>query len=633
MLTISEAQHRLLEKAKKRFKKNDLAALEKAIAMAEKAHAGQTRGTGEPYVCHSLAVAELLFDWGLDLDTLIAAVLHDVPEDTSVTLGDVEQQFGAHVAEMVEGVTKLSNIRVPRAHIDYEVEYLRKLFLAMAQDLRVVLLKLADRLHNMRTIKGISPGKRRRIGRETLEIFAPLADRLGMGEVRSELEDLGFRYADPTEYQWTKSQVQRSYDRSAKYLSRVKHEFTRALKHDHIKADINARIKNLHSLYKKLLQKERDIDKIYDLFAIRIIVPTVEECYQGMGVIHQHWQPLPHRIKDYIAVPKLNGYRSLHTTIFGPEGHLLEVQFRTLQMHEEAEWGIAAHSVYAEHKESVTASDEQLAVMRQLASWQEEIRESPEFVDRFKLDMFSNRIFVFTPNGSLRSLASGSTPVDFAYSVHSEIGHTCRGAKVNGVIVPLDTELQNGDVVEILTRKTSTPKRDWLYFVRTGQARSQIRGYFRKLQRTDNIRAGREILRGVRKKYGLSLRTRLTAEQSSTLVQAAKGAKSLDDVYQQLGEGILTLKAVTRALGLEAPIPPKEPSESATKPTARPLRVALSGMSSLLTKPAQCCHPRPGQAIIGYITVGKGISIHRANCSQVKKLPDPSRLISVSWES
>ena len=393
---------------------------------------------------------------------------------------------------------------------------------------------------------------------------------------------------------------------------------------------INARTKNLHSLYQKLLQRERDIDKIYDLFAVRVIVDSIEDCYQGMGVIHRRWQPLPHRIKDYIAVPKQNGYRSLHTTIFGPDNRLLEVQLRTPEMHEEAELGIAAHAVYAEGKRSVKAKSDQLAVMRQLASWQDEIAAAPEFVDRFKLDLFSKRVFAFTPKGSVHSLPAGSTPVDFAYAVHTEVGNTCTGAKVNGVLVSLDTELANGDVVEIVTSKSGTPKQGWLRFVRTGGARSNIRAHFRKQKRADNLKAGREMMETILGEHGLTV-AGLGKPETAALAELPPQGKGLDDVLVALGEGRLTQSQILRALGLEAPTP--TPRRQKPRPVERTLAISLSGLDTLATNPAKCCKPKAGDAIVGYITLGRGISIHRRDCKQVPKLPDPTRVVPVTWKS
>lgn len=632
MSQTSELAKEFLAKAGTRFGKRQVAVLERALTVATNAHEGQKRGTGEPYVTHSVSVAYTLLSWNLDAPTVAAALLHDVPEDTAVTLPELAKDFGDEIAGLVEAVTKLSVVRLPKDDVDYQAENLRRLFLAMAKDVRVVLLKLADRLHNMTTLKGVKPEKRRRIALETLEVYAPLADRLGMGEVRSELDDLGFRYAEPKEYEWTKRQVQQTHLKQERYAVTVKREFQDVLKAEGINSTINARTKNLYSLYRKLLQKERDIEQIYDFFAVRVIVATVEDCYQGMGVIHQHWQPLPHRMKDYIAVPKLNGYRSLHTTVFGPHDRLLEVQFRTKEMHEEAELGIAAHAVYAEDKESVKAGTEQLAVMRQLASWQEELAESPDF-SRFKLDLFSKRVFVFTPKGAVHSLPAGSTPVDFAYTVHSEVGSSCVGAKVNGVIVPLDTVLRNGDVVEILTQSNSVPKRDWLGFVRTGAARTNIRTYFRHQAREDNAVAGKDLFDQLLKKHDRGAKS-LTGAEDARLLKLRQGIHSREDLFAALGEGTLSTEAVARALKLESSKPAVKPSPTPSGRTVKqPRGLTVEGGATIASTPAMCCKPKAGDRVVGYITVGRGISIHRRDCPQVAKLPDRSRIVAVSWKS
>jgi GTP pyrophosphokinase len=575
------AREQLLSAAKERFSATEVKQIAAAADLAERGHAGQRRGTGEPYVCHPFAVAEILTGWKLDVPTITAAVLHDLPEDTDITLDEVRTEFGDEVAELVEAVTKLSAVRIPHAEIEYEVENLRRLFLAMAKDLRVVLLKLADRLHNARTIKGMKPPKRPRYGREILEIYAPLADRLGMGEVRSELSEIGFQHADPKSYEWTRKQVQADMKKSERYLARVKREFAGALADEGVTANINARTKNTYSLYRKLTEKQRDLNRIYDLLAIRIIVDTPEECYRCMGIIHQRWQPLPHRIKDYIAVPKLNGYRSLHTTIFGPDEKLLEVQFRTWEMHDEAEHGVSAHAIYAEAgKKNVKASDEQVAVIKQLKSWQEEIGESTEFIQRFKLDMFADRIFVFTPGGTLHSLPAGSTPVDFAYAVHTEVGDRCQGAKVNGVIVPLDAPLVNGDVVEILTRREADPKSDWLRFVRTGHARSSIRRFLRN-----------------------------------------HGQAGVAPAAEPASKGSGKTKSATKAPRRK---PPARRSDDR-------IRISVSGAPDVPTRIAACCKPQPGDRIVGYVTVGKKITVHAEQCRHLQSA-DPSRLIAVRWE-
>lgn len=624
---IEKCRKRLIGLLPPSFDRNTRKQLERAIDVAIQAHHGQQRGTGEPYVCHPLAVATILTEWKLDPPTIIAAVLHDLPEDTEVTIEDIRGTFTSEVTELVESVTKLSAVRIPQENISYEVENLRRLFLAMAQDIRVVLLKLADRLHNARTIDGMAAVKRARYGREILEIYAPLADRLGMGEVRFELSEIGFKHADPQAYAWTRRQVHAGLKRSERYLSQVKREFAKAIKAEGITADIDARAKNTYSLYRKLVEKHRDINRIYDLLAIRIIVNTVEECYQCMGIIHRTWQPLPHRIKDYIAVPKLNGYRSLHTTVFGPDNKLLEVQFRTWQMHDEAEHGVAAHSTYEETKRAAVATSEHIEVMKQLKSWQDEMQESADVMQRFKLDLFSDRIFVFTPKGELHSLPSGATPVDFAYAVHTEVGNRCRGAKVNGVIMPLDDPLGNGDVVEIQTRADATPRQDWLNSVRTGHARSSIKRYLRDQTSGQSIAAGRTALNKALQGHRTSL-SKLPASKIHELVGATHGAKDLDAVLRRIGEGTLTIPTAMRRLGY-AHTPTRAKRTVRQRP--EPRRAYVDGEPALSTKLAACCHPKPGDRIVGYVTVNRTITVHAEGCPHLTASADPSRLVSVAW--
>lgn len=631
-IETATVREQLFEQFSERFPAAQLKLLKSAADLAERGHRGQLRGTGEAYVCHPLAVATILTEWKLDPPTIIAAVLHDLPEDTDVTLDEIREQFGDEVAELVEAVTKLSAVRIPQADITFEVENLRRLFLAMAQDLRVVLLKLADWLHNARTMKGMHSAKRLRYGREILEVYAPLADRLGMGEVRSELSEIGFQYADPKAYDWTRQQVRADLKKSQRYLARVKREFAQVLEREGVTAEINARTKNTYSLYRKLTEKQRDLNRVYDLLAIRIIVDTPEECYRCMGIIHQQWQPLPHRIKDYIAVPKLNGYRSLHTTIFGPDEKLLEVQFRTWDMHAEAEHGVAAHAFYEESKQAVSANDEQLAVIEQLKSWQGEITESTEFLQRFKLDLFADRIFAFTPKGALHSLPAGATAIDFAYAVHTEVGNRCRGAKVNGVIVPLDAPLDNGDVVEVLTRRDPAPKRDWLRFVRTGHARAAIRRFFRTHDQRDILAVGRDLLDDALKRRHSS-RRKLSSPQVGRLVESVPGAESLDDVLVRIGDRRLSVAAAMNQLGL-SPAPAVVRRKAVTRKSKAPepsLRIAVSGAPDLPTKLAACCKPRPGMAIVGYVTVSKTITVHVEDCRHLRATADPSRLVSVQW--
>ncbi|MEX2043420.1 MAG: RelA/SpoT family protein [Patescibacteria group bacterium] len=623
--TISAA-HRRLHRRLDRFTDGQRDQIERAFRLARKSHDGQYRRTGEPYVCHCLEVAILLCDWRLDAPTVAAALLHDVPEDTAVTIGQVKDEFGRDVANLVEAVTKLSSVRLPKTDVPVETENLRRLFLAMAEDLRVILLKLADRLHNIRTIVGIRPEKRKRFAVETIEIFAPLADGLGMGEVRAELSDRAFEYAHPRAYRELTGEVQDAIKEGERYLSQVKRRFAAVLAEEGIETKVDARTKTLYSLYRKLQEKQRDIDKVYDLFAVRVIVDSVADCYRGMGIIHRTWQPLPHRIKDYIAVPKSNGYRSLHTTVFGPQNRLLEVQFRTWRMHDEAEHGVAAHVVYADGKRPKRATDEQSAMMRRLKSWQDEVAESADFVQRFKLDLFTNRIFVFTPKGQVHSLPAGSSPVDFAYSVHTEVGHSCRGAKVNGVIVPLDSALANGDVVEIL-RGDAKPNRNWLKSVRTGHARWAIRRYFRLHDRGAVAAAGRKELAALLQRHRRSGTP--TKAEWRRLADVLPGTPDEAGVLAAIGERRLSEAAVVRTLGLAkaAPLP--------RRPRRRPApgKVIVANQWGLPTRLARCCTPQPPGPIMGYITLQKTVSIHRESCPQVRRSSDPARLVAARWAS
>jgi GTP pyrophosphokinase len=621
--TISAA-HRRLQRRLGRFSEEQRQVIERAYRLARSSHAGQYRRTGEPYVCHCLEVATILCGWKLDGPTVAAALLHDVLEDTDVTLDELERGFGEDIAGLVEAVTKLSSVRLPKTDIPVETENLRRLFLAMAKDIRVVLLKLADRLHNIRTVVGIKAEKRKRFAVETIEVFAPLADGLGMGEVRAELSDRAFEYAHPHAYRRLKEEVETAMTEGRRYLAQVKRQFAAVMAKEGLEVRVDARTKTLYSLYRKLQEKQRDIDKVYDLFAVRVIVHTVADCYRGMGVIHRTWQPLPHRIKDYIAVPKSNGYRSLHTTVFGPHNRLLEVQFRTWQMHDEAEHGVAAHAVYAEGKQPKRATEEQSAMMRRLKSWQDEVAQSADFVQRFKLDLFTDRIFVFSPKGQVHSLPSGSSPVDFAYSVHTEVGHSCRGANVNGIIVPLDGRLSNGDVVEII-RGPGGPNRNWLKSVRTGHARWAIRRYFREHDRGAMAAAGRKELAAILRRHRRPVT--LDKPEWQRLEGLLPGASDEAGVLAGIAEGRLSEAAIARTLGFApAPAPRRRPRRPAGKE-----RVVVDNQRGFPTRLARCCRPRPGERIVGYVTLQKVVSVHRESCRQIQRAGSPERLVVAHW--
>ena len=481
----------------------------RAFEFGKIAHVGQIRRSGEPYINHALQTAIFIADLKLDAPAVMAALLHDVAEDTPVTLGEIQKEFGKTVAHLVGGVTKLGKIRMTKkwffsrevdtgkiSDFDHQIETLRKMFVAMAKDIRVVIIKLADRLHNMKTLEGVEPDKRLRIAKETLEIYAPLASRLGMGELKGQLEDLAFPYVYPDEYRWLKREVKDAFQKRKKYLEKVKVYLGKVLQKEHIEAEINGRAKHLYSLWRKLQRYENDVSRIYDLIALRIVVKSIADCYKTMGIIHENWKPLVGRIKDYIAMPKPNGYQSLHTTVFCLEGKIVEFQIRTQQMHDQAENGIAAGWHYAEAKGTLDyilkkikrAPVEEIRWVKELARWQDTLPDKNEFTKDLEVDFFSDRIFVYTPEGDVKDLPAGSTPIDFAYSVHSEIGNSCTGSIVNGRMVPLSSKLHNGDIVQILkAKKSSGPKRDWLEFVKTSLARTHIKRKIKQLNSTDTM--------------------------------------------------------------------------------------------------------------------------------------------------
>lgn len=562
----------------------DLELIKKAYLFTETAHQGQLRRSGEPYIQHAIATAQTLIEMKLDSSTIVAGLLHDVIDDTDVPLEKIKKEFGKEVAKLVEGVTKLGKIKYSGA--ERQVENLRKMFLAMAQDIRVVLIKLSDRLHNMKTLDALPPEKQRRIASETKEIYAPLADRLGIGQLKGELEDLSFRYLMPGEYQWLHDQVRDQYEEREKYLEKI----IPGLKKELVKEDINIiemnwRAKHYWSLYQKLQRYEMNLSRIYDLVALRIIVPTIEDCYATLGVIHKLWRPLPGRIKDYIALPKPNGYQSIHTTVFCQGGKITEIQIRTPKMNEEAERGIAAHWYYSENKglrayikKIITpAPQKELKWINQLQTWQKEIKSAPdEFFQSLKIDFFKDRIFVFTPMGDVINLPEGATPVDFAFQIHSEVGRHCQGAKVNGRLVSLDTPLQNGQVVEIITNKNAHPTRDWLKFAKTHNVRQHIKQWLKKNR----------------------------PELAATLTD----------------EGIK-----------KEPAKAEVQKPTILKTTPRPL-VEVGGDVKIATTLAKCCLPQPPLPIKGYITLDHRLTVHRRDCRNLAKIKDASRLIDVNWK-
>ncbi len=618
----------------------------KAFEFAREAHQGQKRKSGEDFVTHPLAVARIIQDWGLDATTVAAGLLHDVADDTKRTLADIEKGFGPETAFLVEGVSKLGHLRLPKKDlrirsiaaraaepIDLEAENLRKMFFAMAQDIRVVLIKLADRLHNMRTLGALPPPKQQRIALETLEIFAPLANRLGMGEIKGQLEDLAFLYLYPKEYEWLLQKTEARYEERKKYLERVKRVLIELLRKENINfLDIHSRTKHYWSLYQKLLSRDMNLDKIHDLVALRVIVANIEDCYRVLGLIHKHWRPLPGFIKDYIALPKPNTYKSLHTTCFGPDGKLAEIQIKTKEMHEGAEYGIAAHWAYKEGLD-VGLGGNQFAWVRQLMAWQKQEPGSKEFLERLKIDFFKNRIFVLTPKGEVIDLPEGATPVDFAYAIHSDIGDRCDGAMAEGKLIPLNSELKNGQVVEIITAKNKKPSRDWLEYVKTSAARSKIREWLRKKSADENMRNGTELLnKEFGQIHGISF-SGLPQRRQENLIKSF-GLKDFASLARAVGGGEMSARDVSKALLKEE----SSPSRQEVKINYRPVfgktsSVSLAGKTGMLVNIAKCCLPQPGDKISGYITRSRGATAHGASCKNfiLAQQKWPLKIIEAAW--
>nr|WP_242939543.1 bifunctional (p)ppGpp synthetase/guanosine-3',5'-bis(diphosphate) 3'-pyrophosphohydrolase [Sulfobacillus thermosulfidooxidans] len=607
----------------------------KAIEFARQAHAGQSRASGAPYIEHPLAVASILADLRMDVPTIIAALLHDVVEDTPYTLEDIEERFGSEVAQLVDGVTKLDRLEV-RTREEEQAENLRKMLLAMAKDIRVILIKLADRLHNMRTLKHLAADRVQRIAKETMEIYAPLAHRLGIYRIKWELEDLAFQHLQPEAFQMMKELVAKKRKEREAAVEAVTQELTRRLEQMGMVAELSGRAKHLYSIYQKMYKQGKDFSQIYDLVAVRVMVETVKDCYAVLGLVHSLWKPVPGRFKDYIAMPKSNLYQSLHTTVMGPEGEPIEVQIRTFEMHHTAEYGIAAHWRYKEGSKEDREFEQKLSWLRQLLEWQRDMRDAREFMDTLKVDLFSDEVFVFTPKGDVLDLPAGSTPIDFAYRIHTDVGNHCVGAKINGRIVPLTTPLENGDIVEVLVnRKSPGPSVDWLNIVQTSQAKNRIRQWIRKERRQEHLSRGQEILDRELKRAGLSL-------QHDRLQELVKkvGYGTVDELAVGISDGMINpVQAVNRIKDeltkeIEPVITPVVPlkREPRTPPTAGQ-QILVRGQPRLLTRLARCCQPVPGDPIIGYLTRGRGVSVHRLGCPNEKELSkDPERLIEVSWD-
>jgi GTP pyrophosphokinase len=611
---------------------NEQELVNNAFERAAGAHAGQRRLSGEDYVNHPLEVAAILAELNLDAATIAAALLHDTVEDTPLTLKEVEAEFGPDVARLVAGVTKLGRISF-RSEQQTQAENIRKMLLAMADDIRVVLIKLADRLHNMRTLDPLPEVKRRRISRETLDIYAPLAHRLGIAQVKWELEDLSFRSLDPDAYQSVVGRVNRKRREREAHVSDLREILGRDLDKIGIEADITGRPKHIYSIWQKMSREQKDFSEIYDLLAIRVLVDSVKDCYGVLGVVHSLWKPLPGRFKDYIAMPKSNGYQSLHTTVISHSGEPIEIQIRTHTMHSVAEFGVAAHWVYKEG-EADARFDEKLSWLRLLMEWQKEVVDAESFVDTVKVDLFQDEVFVFSPKGDVFNMPAGSTPVDFAYRVHTEVGHHCLGAKVNGKMVPLDYALSNGEIVEILTSKAPHgPSRDWLNFVKSASARERIRKWIKSQSREENVAKGRDMLeKELHRMHRLSL-TQLPAGKLDEMARLHHFAGT-EDFLAAIGYGDVVPHTVVMRMALTAGPDGDELRAIPLIPQQQPTpRVLVRGEKGILTKIAPCCQPVPGDAIVGYTTRGRGVTVHRRDCVNAVNPPDAARVVPVDWDS
>ncbi|HVN09661.1 MAG TPA: bifunctional (p)ppGpp synthetase/guanosine-3',5'-bis(diphosphate) 3'-pyrophosphohydrolase [Patescibacteria group bacterium] len=608
--------------------------LRRAFDFAAEQHAGQVRQSGEPYLTHPLEVAHLLADMRLDVTALCAALLHDVVEDTKIPLEQIRERFGEEVARLVAGVTKISRLDL-RAPETRQAENVRKVLLAMVDDVRVVLVKLADRLHNMRTLEFLPEEKQQRISRETLEIYAPIAHRLGMGLIRHELEDRAFRFLEPETALDLEKRVALKSKTHEKFLAEVQQMIRDTMLENGIPAEVQGRVKGLYSLHHKIESQQRPIDQIYDLLAVRVITDTVRNCYAALGVIHQIWRPVPGRFKDYIAMPRPNLYQSLHTTVIH-SGQAFEVQIRTQEMHRIAEQGVAAHWKYKDGKSATAGDDQRIVWMRQLIEWVQEMQEPAEFLSTLRVDLYPEEVYAFTPKGKVIPLPRGATPVDFAYAVHTEVGNTCVGARVNGQMVSLRHALSNGDVVEVITQKGHTPSRDWLTFVRSSRARSKIRHWINLHERDQAVDLGRRLLEKEARNFGVSLKR--ISEEAVTRVAPDYGCSRAEDMYAALGYGKVSARqALQKILGEDLVPEPKEQAPTLVTAVKKALglgepTIQVRGQDDLLVYRAKCCNPIPGDEIVGYITRGRGVAVHNRSCPNVQNLLyESERRIDVEW--
>ena len=625
----------LINKVKEYNPNADFNLITKAFNMAELHHRGQKRNSGEDYIIHPLNVALILADMNMDTQTIIAGLLHDTIEDTDVTYEDIKNDFGEEIANLVDGVTKLKKLNY-KTKRENQAENIRKMVLAMAKDIRVIIVKLADRTHNMRTLEYMTEEKKHEKALETIEIYAPIADRLGMSRVKWELEDLSLRYLDPDNYYKLVDMVNKRRNEREDLINKLIEEISKSIKAIGIKADIHGRPKNFYSIYKKMIIKKKSFDEIYDLSAVRVLVEDIKDCYGVLGAVHTIYKPIPGRFKDYIAMPKLNKYQSLHTTVIDDNGETFEVQIRTYEMHQTAEYGIAAHWKYKSGTNKSTSFDENLTWLRQLLEWQKDVNDPDDFMETLKIDFFADEVFVFTPRGDVINLPEGSTPIDFAYRIHSDVGNTCVGAKVNGRIVPLTYKLTSGNIVDVITNPNSGPSMDWMNIVKSPQARKKIGQYFKVKDRDKNIERGRDMIEKESKRLGYRV-NEFMKDEALEEVRSKLNVLTLDDIYAAVGFGSITVKQVTTKLvdiykknhkdDLDEILPQQQTERRESRGG-----IVVDGLDDVKVRFAKCCNPVPGDKIVGYVTIGRGVSVHRADCTNLKDI-EKNRIIEVTWNS
>ena len=640
----------VIAKKKEVSKRVDSKLIMKAYNYAVEKHGDQKRNSGEPYIIHPLQVAYILAGMGLDEQTICASLLHDVVEDTDATNQDLINIFGNEIAEMVSGVTKLSTVKFETLE-ETQVENYRKMFLAMGKDIRVILIKLADRLHNMRTLKYLKRDRQLANARETLELYSPLANRLGLYAIKAELDDLSFKYLYPEEYREIVEGINKKKDERLFFIEKIMEDIRKELKRQKIDAQVTGRAKHLYSIYKKMQRDNSTLDQIYDLFALRIIVNSVKDCYAALGVVHEMYNPMPGRFKDYIAVPKPNMYQSIHTTLLGEKGTPFEVQIRTWDMHRIAEFGIAAHWAYKEAnflgrgKQNIQVKQDDLAWLRESIEWQQDMQNPQEFLETLKTELFEDEVYVFTPKGAIKSLPKGATPIDFAYTIHAEIGHHMTGCKINSRMMPIITPLKTGDIVEIITSDNSKgPSLDWLKFVKTSSARNRINGWFKKEKKAENIEKGKDLIEKETKRIGIPYSDLFKPEYIQPMLDRYK-YKDLDEMYAAVGFGANSaIKVIARMLieyrkehkeeNIEEKIEKLTTVKTEPKTKASNYGIVVKGIDNCLVKLSKCCNPLPGDEIVGYITKGRGVSVHRKDCVNVGELlKEGNRMIDVSWVS